>query len=113
MLGPIETTFRKYTFSQKIVFSIPTGPKTAKKWPKKAKNGQKKYWPKNFGFLLYRDLALAVPVVLAPSEAFFDFSFSSYSRFREGTPPMHNVLFVDCDSQVSKIAPVSATGLYM
>ena len=27
-------------------------------------------------------------------------------------PPMHNVHFVDFDSPVSKIAPVSATGLY-
>ena len=26
---------------------------------------------------------------------------------------VHNVLFVDYDSPVSKIAPVSATGLYM
>ena len=47
---------------------------------------------KNFGpkilVFCYRDLALAVPVVLAPSEAFFDFSFPSYSRFREGTPQM-------------------------
>ena len=32
-------------------------------------------------------LALAVPVVLTPSEAFFDFSFPSYGRFREGTRP--------------------------
>ena len=32
-------------------------------------------------------VALAVPVVLAPSEAFFDFSFPSYGRFREGTRP--------------------------
>ena len=47
---------------------------------------------KNFGpkilVFCYRDLALAVPVVLAPSEAFFDFSFPSYGRFPEGTPPM-------------------------
>ena len=28
-----------------------------------------------------------------------------------GLGPVHNVLFVDYDSQVSKIAPVSATGL--
>ena len=47
---------------------------------------------KNFGpkisFFCYRDLALAVSVVLPPWEAFFDFSFPSYGRFREGTPPM-------------------------
>ena len=36
----------------------------------------------------YRDLALAVSVVLPPWESFFDFSFPSYGRFREGTPPM-------------------------
>ena len=46
-----------------------------------------KFGPKILVFC-YRDLALAVPVVLAPSEAFFDFSFPSYSRFREGTPQM-------------------------
>ena len=39
-------------------------------------------------FFCYRDLALTVPVVLAPSEAFFDFSFPSYSRLREGSPQM-------------------------
>ena len=72
------------TLFTKIVFSIPTGPKTAKKWPKMAK---KNFGPKILVFC-YRDLALAVPVVLAPSEAFFDFSFPSYSRFREGTPQM-------------------------
>ena len=60
----------------------------SKKWPK---NGQK--WPKKiFGrkclVFCYRDLALAVSVVLPPWEAFFDFSFPSYGRFREGTPPM-------------------------
>ena len=47
---------------------------------------------KNFGpkisFFCYRNLALAVSVVLPPWEAFFDFSFPSYGRFREGTPPM-------------------------
>ena len=48
---------------------------------------KKKFGPKILVFC-YRDLALAVPVVLAPSEAFFDFSFPSYSRFREGTPQM-------------------------
>ena len=45
---------------------------------------------KNFGrkFLVfcYRDLALAVSVVLPPWDPFFDFSFPSYGRFREGTP---------------------------
>ena len=51
-----------------------------------AKNDQKKFWPKNFVFF-YRDLALAVSVVLPPWEAFFDFSFPSYGRFREGTRP--------------------------
>ena len=68
--------------------------KTPYQGQKRPKNGQKrpKMAKKNFGpkilVFCYRDLALAVPVVLAPSEAFFDFSFPSYSRFREGTPPM-------------------------
>ena len=43
---------------------------------------------RKFQFFFYRDLALAVLVVLPPWEAFFDFSFPSYGRFREGTPPM-------------------------
>ena len=50
-----------------------------------AKNDQKKFWPKNFVFF-YRDLALAVSVVLPPWDPFFDFSFPSYGRFREGNP---------------------------
>merc|ERR1712082_473535 len=48
---------------------------------------QKKFGPKILVFC-YRDLALAVSVVLPPWEAFFEFSFPSYGRFREGTPPM-------------------------
>ena len=32
-------------------------------------------------------VALVVAVILAPSEAFFDFLFPSYGRFREGTRP--------------------------
>ena len=48
----------------------------------------KKNLAQKFCFFCYGDLALAVPVVLAPSEAFFDFSFPSYSRFREETPQM-------------------------
>ena len=82
-LGPIETTFRKYTFHKNRFFY----PHRAKNGQKMAKNDQKKFGPKIL-FFCYRDLALAVPVVLAPSEAFFDFSFPSYSRFREGTPQM-------------------------
>ena len=31
--------------------------------------------------------ALSVTVDLAPSDRFFDFSFPSYGRFREGDPP--------------------------
>ena len=81
-LGPIETTFRKYTF-HKNRFFYPHRPKMTKKWPKMTK---KKFWPKNFGFF-YRDLALAVSVVLPPWDPFFDFSFPSYGRFHEGTPP--------------------------
>ena len=81
-LGPIETTFRKYTF-HKNRFFYPHRPKMTKKWPKMTK--------KNFGkkilVFFYRDLALAVSVVLPPWDPFFDFSFPSYGRFREGTPP--------------------------
>ena len=32
-------------------------------------------------------VALAKTVDLAPSDPFFDFSFPSYGRFREGDPP--------------------------
>ena len=32
-------------------------------------------------------VALAKAVDLAPSDPFFDFSFPSYGRFREGDPP--------------------------
>ena len=32
-------------------------------------------------------VALAKAVDLAPSDRFFDFSFLSYGRFREGDPP--------------------------
>ena len=51
-----------------------------------AKNDQKKNLAENFCFFFYRDLALAVSVVLPPWDPFFDFSFPSYGRFREGTP---------------------------
>ena len=70
LLGPIETTKKMAKNGQK----------------KLAKNGQKKIGQK-FLVFCYRDLALAVSVVLPPWEAFFDFLFPSYGRFREGTPP--------------------------
>ena len=44
---------------------------------------KKKFGPKILVFC-YRDLALAVPVVLAPSEAFFDFSFRVIAVFVRG-----------------------------
>ena len=66
-LGPIETTFRKYTFHKNRFFY----PHRAKNGQKMAKNDQKNFGPKILVFC-YRDLALTVPVVLAPSEAFFD-----------------------------------------
>ena len=47
-LGPIETMFRKYTFHKNRFFY----PHRAKNGQKMAKNDQKKFWPKNFGFLL-------------------------------------------------------------
>ena len=47
-LGPIETTFRKYTFHKNRFFLSPP----AKNEQKMAKNDQNKFWPKNFGFLL-------------------------------------------------------------
>ena len=38
-------------------------------------------------------VALAKAKILAPSDPFFDFSFPSYGRFREGDPPtQQNVL---------------------
>ena len=40
------------------------------------------FCPKNRVFV-----ALGVAVVLAHSDRFFDFSFPSYGRFREGDPP--------------------------
>ena len=62
------------------------------------KNGQKMvhiFGPPYFVFLIWDRnfrqngpfVALAVPVVLAASEAFFDFLFLSYGRFRERTRP--------------------------
>ena len=66
-LGPIETTFRKYTF-HKNRFFYPHRPKMTKKWPKMTK--------KNVGNF---------------------FSFPSYGRFREGTPQMRqNFCNSDC-----------------
>jgi len=47
-LGSIETMFRKYTFHKNRFFY----PHRAKNGQKMAKNGQKKFWPKNFGFFL-------------------------------------------------------------
>ena len=49
-----------------------------------AKNDQKNFGQK-ISFFCYRDLALAVSVVLPSWDPFFDFSFPSYG-FREGTP---------------------------
>ena len=53
-----------------------------KKWPKMTK---KNFGQKNSVFF-YRDLALAVSVVLPPWDPFFYFSFPSYSRFRKKKP---------------------------
>ena len=60
-----------------------------KKWPKMTKKivGQK------FLVLCYRDLALAVSVILPPWKAFFDISYPSYGRFRGRTLPMWQKVF--------------------
>ena len=55
--------------------------KTAKKWSKKAKNDQKKFGQKML-FSCYRDLALAVSVVLHLGKHFSTF------HFRVMAPPM-------------------------
>ena len=88
-LGPIETTFRKYTFHKNRFFLSPP----AKNDQKMAKIDQKNFG-QNISVSFHRDLALAVSVVLPPWDPFFDFSFPSYGRFREGTP--HFVILSFC-----------------
>ena len=87
LLGPIETTFRKYTF-HKNLFSIPIGIKMSIKLPIFSARQISFVWYGTAIFVTRPSLSLAVSVVLAPWEVFFDFSFPSYSRFCEGTPQM-------------------------
>ena len=67
--------------------------KNGRKMVKKGPKMTKKNLAQKFRFFCYRDLALAVSVVLPPWEAFLDFSFPSYGRFRGRTPPMWQKVF--------------------